>query len=164
MANATLDLTEFKAAMARFPSGVTVVITRDPNGQSFGFTASAFSSLSLQPPLILVCLDKSAESHPAFRGAGMFTVSILEAGQLDTAMKFATRGADKFAGVPLIDGAVSAMPMIEGAAVHLECRTHEHLEGGDHTIIVGEVLTAASTDREPLVTYNRQFGRFSEAT
>lgn len=162
MANATLDLTEFKAAMARFPSGVTVVITRDPNGQAFGFTASAFSSLSLQPPLILVCLDKGADSHPAFRGAGMFTVSVLEASQLDTAMKFATRGADKFGGVSVFDGAVSGMPLIEGATVHLECRTHEHLEGGDHTIIVGEVLTAASTDLEPLVHYNRHFGRFVE--
>jgi flavin reductase ActVB len=162
MAAPALDLMEFRNAMARFPSGVTVAITTDPDGKQYGFTASAFSSLSLDPPLLLVCLDKKAESHPAFHGSGHFTVSILAADQLATAMRFASKGVDKFEGIPVKPGPVSGVPLIDGAAVQLDCRTHQHLEGGDHTIIVGEVLWAASTENDPLVHFNRRFGRFTD--
>ena len=159
---ATLDPQDFRNAMASFPSGVTVVITRDAEGRNTGFTASAFSSLSLNPPLALVCLDRKADCFPAFEACEQFTISILADGQSETAMKFATRGADKFAGTKTTAGAITGLPLIDGATSRIECKIHARLDGGDHVIIVGEVL-GAKTDlqREPMLHYNRQFGHFA---
>jgi len=156
----TVDPAAFRDAMSRFASGVTIVTARNESGEPWGFTASAFSSLSLEPPLILVCLDKRADSHPVFARADTFAISILTHGQDDLAMKFATRGADKFGGLEVVTGKVTGLPLIPDAHVHLECRIHDRLPGGDHTILVGEVLSAASGDQPPLLHYNRTFGRF----
>jgi flavin reductase ActVB len=152
----------FREAMARFASGVTVVATRDRDGKPVAFTASAFSSLSLEPPLILVCLDKRADCFPAFQQADHVTVSILAADQAELARRFAAKGTDKFADVAVEPGALTGLPLVLGAAVQLECRMYQRLEGGDHIILVGEVLGARSTDREPLLHFNRQFGRFTD--
>ena len=160
----TVDLTAFRNAMARFASGVTVVTTSGADGALAGFTASAFSSLSLDPPLVLVCLDKRADSHSAFEQAEQFTISILAEGQAEIALRFATRGADKFGGIKLASGAVTGMPLIPDAMVHLECRMHDRLPGGDHTILLGEVLAAHSDERPPLLHFNRTFGRFQPST
>lgn len=156
----TVDGMAFRNAMSRFASGVTIVTAHNDSGEPWGFTASAFSSLSLEPPLVLVCLDKRADSHPVFERAGNFAVSILAHGQDDLAMKFATRGADKFGGLEVLKGMTTGLPLIPGAHVHLECRIHDRLPGGDHTILVGEVLSADSDDQPPLLHYNRSFGRF----
>ena len=156
----TVDSTAFRNAMARFASGVTVVTTRDDGGTAWGFTASAFSSLSLEPPLILVCLDKKAESHAAFDRATRFAVSILAEGQAAAALHFATRSDDKFAGFEVERGPETGLPLIPGAMVYLECRMHERLPGGDHTILLGEVLHAFNNERRPLLHFNRQFGVF----
>jgi flavin reductase ActVB len=155
-----VDSTAFRNAMARFASGVTIVTTVDENGTSWGFTASAFSSLSLEPPLVLVCLEKKAESHPAFAATQRFGISILATGQDDIAWRFAKRGTDKFGGFETTPGEATGAPLIPGALVQLECQMHERLEGGDHTILVGAVLTASNTESEPLLHYNRIFGRF----
>lgn len=161
MANSpTVDSLDFRNAMSRFASGVTVVTTHDADARPVAFTASAFSSLSLDPPLVLVCLDRKADSYPAFEAAGHFTISILAAHQSDHGMRFATKSADKFAGVETEQGKVTGIPLIPEALVHLECRTHQRLDGGDHVIIVGEVLRAQSNDQEPLLHFNRRFGRF----
>src|SRR4051812_11360247 len=88
----------FREAMAKFASGVTIVTTADSDGAWWGFTASAFSSLSLTPPLILVCLAASAESHPAFAAAAGFIVNVLGSEHEELALRFATKGADKFQG------------------------------------------------------------------
>jgi flavin reductase ActVB len=156
----TVDTTAFRNAMARFASGVTVVTTMDDSGAWWGFTASAFSSLSLDPPLILVCLDRKADSHAAFDRAKYFAVSILAEGQSDTAMRFATRGADKFGGFEVERGPETGLPLIPGAMAYLECRMHERLPGGDHTILLGEVLHASNSESGPLLHFNRQFGSF----
>jgi flavin reductase ActVB len=160
MPEATLDALDFRNAMARFASGVTVVTTRDPGGMPSGFTASAFSSLSLDPPLVLVCLEKRANSYDAFMAADQAAVSILASGQADIGWRFSRKDIDKFEGMPLVPGPVTGLPLIRDATVHLECRIHERLDGGDHTIFVLEVLRAATEDREPLLHFNRQFGRF----
>ena len=158
----TADQTAFRNAMAQFASGVTIVTTRDEEGTPRGFTASAFSSLSLDPPLILVCLDRKADSHAAFEAAEHFAVSILAEGQGETAMRFARSGADKFGGFEVEPGSVTGMPVIPGALAHLECRMHDRLPGGDHTILVGEVLFAHTDERlRPLLHYNRAFGSFA---
>lgn len=156
----TIDTTAFRDAMARFASGVTVVTTVDETGTPWGFTASAFSSLSLDPPLVLVCLDKLAESHAAFERAEHFAVSILADHQSEAALRFATRGADKFGGFETEEGGITGLPLVPGAMAHLECRMHDRLPGGDHTILVGEVLRAHSEDLPPLLHHNRTFGSF----
>jgi flavin reductase ActVB len=155
----TVDPADFKAAMSRFASGVTVCTTLDREGKAWGFTASAFSSLSLNPPLILVCLDKGAECFEAFEQQDTMGVSILSGGQNELAMRFATRGADKFSG-GIEPGAATAMPVVTGALAQVECRIKERLEGGDHVILVGEVVAARVTDDPPLLHYNRAFGDF----
>ncbi|MGE0543026.1 MAG: flavin reductase family protein [Dehalococcoidia bacterium] len=156
----TVDTTAFRNAMAQFASGVTVVTTTDDDGIPWGFTASAFSSLSLDPPLVLVCLEKKAESHAAFHSTDKFTVSILAEGQRDEAMRFAARGTDKFGSFDVIVGDATGLPLIPGAMVHLECRMHDRLPGGDHTILIGEVLSASTQDKPPLLHHNRRFGAF----
>jgi len=160
--NAPPDPTDFRDAMARFASGVTIVTTLDSGGKAVGFTASAFSSLSLDPPLLLVCLQKDADCHAAFMEAEQFGVSILAQGQSPIAARFATKAIDKWDGTPSEPGRATGIPLIDGAAARLECRVHSRPDGGDHTILIGEVLTAESNGNEPLLHYNRSFGRFAE--
>lgn len=157
-----LDTLEFRNAMARFASGVTIVTTSDRDDRFVGFTASAFSSLSLEPPLLLVCLQKNADCYRAFMVADRFTVSILAVGQEEIALRFATKAVDKMAGTPTVSGSVTGLPLIEGAAATFECEIHARPDGGDHTILIGRVVGATSTDNEPLLHFNRHFGRFVE--
>jgi len=158
-----LDQTAFREALSRFASGVTVVITRNANGSAVGFTASAFSSLSLNPPLVLVCLQKDADCYDAFMQAERFTISILAAGQEGIARRFATKGIDKLDGTPVALAPDSGLPRIEGAAAWLDCRTSSQPDGGDHTILIGEVVAAGATAAEPLLHFKRTFGRFEPA-
>lgn len=157
-----LDVDRFKSALASFPSGICIVTTADRQGRTWGFTASAFSSLSLDPPLVLVCLDRRADSHDAFSSAPHFAVSILAAHQLHLAIRFATKGIEKFEGLVVALGSETGVPLIPEAVVHLECQMHQTLSAGDHTILIGEVLVADLSDGEPLVTHNRRYGVFSE--
>ena len=159
----TLDQTAFRNALARFASGVTVVITRNGEGSFVGFTASAFSSVSLDPPLILVCLQKDADCYQAFMEADAFTVSILATGQAGIARRFATKSIDKLKGTPVATAVSTGLPRIEGASAWLECRSHSRPDGGDHTILVGEVLAAGTGDDQPLLHFDRAFGRFEPA-
>ncbi len=157
----TVDSVDFRNAMARFASGVTVVTTLSSDGKPTAYTASAFLSLSLEPPLILVTLEKKAESHPVFERAEQFAVSVLAEGQDEIAYRFARRGTDKFADFETAAGPSTGLPLIPGALVQLECRMHDRLPGGDHTILIGEVVTARTDDsRAPLLHYNRTMGRF----
>ena len=161
MYETVVEPADFRAAMSQFASGVTVVTTKDAAGVPVGFTASAFSSLSLDPPLVLVCLDKRAECYEVFAGADAMGISILAVGQIAIALRFASRGADKFGPGGLIDGDVRQMPLVAGATVQMECAIVERLPGGDHTILIGKVLRAKTFDAQPMVHYNRVFGRFS---
>ena len=157
-----LDPAEFRDAMARFASGVTIVTTRDASGSAVGFTASAFSSLSLNPPLLLVCLQKDADSYQAFMTSDQFAVSILAMGQSHVALRFATKAIDKWEGTPTMSGPNTGIPMVDGCSAQIECRMIDRPDGGDHTILVGEVVWADShPQREPLLHFNRTFGRFS---
>ncbi|HUF52943.1 MAG TPA: flavin reductase family protein [Dehalococcoidia bacterium] len=157
-----LDPAEFRDAMARFASGVTVVTTRDTAGAFVGFTASAFTSLSLNPPLMLVCLQKDADCYQAFTDSDEFAVSILATGQSSLATRFATKGIDKWDGTPSITGPNTGIPMIEACSAQIECRVHSRPDGGDHTILIGEVIWADSHPQcAPLLHFNRTFGRFT---
>jgi flavin reductase (DIM6/NTAB) family NADH-FMN oxidoreductase RutF len=146
-----IDDAQFKLAMSHFASGVTVVTT-EHEGKPFGMTVAAFSSLSLHPPLVLVCVEKTVKTHDAIAGAGKFGVSILSSTQADISNRFASRSEDKFAETEVVRGELG-VPLIDGAITRLECRVSERLEGGDHTIFVGEVVDAKTEEGEPLVYF-----------
>lgn len=144
---------ELRIALGAFATGVTIVTTRDPAGQDVGLTVNSFSSVSLQPPMVLWSLSRASLSLPAFLGAECFAVHVLAADQEDLSTLFATRGMDKFAGLQVGRGA-GDIPLLDGCAARFQCRTTYHYEGGDHVIFVGEVLAFEQTDRKPLVFHD----------
>jgi flavin reductase ActVB len=151
----------FKEVMGRFPSGVVIATALDGEGKPWGFTASSFSSVSLDPPLILVCLAKTAECHAAFVAARLFSINILAADGEALARRFATRGARKFDGDEIVVGE-HGLPVVRTAVATLVCRKFADYDGGDHTIIVGEVQSANHVAAgDALVYFRRKFWRFA---
>ncbi len=145
---------EFRAAVGAFATGVTVVTTRGEE-HAYGMTANAFSSVSLDPPLILVCVISPSEGASHITTNGVFAVNILAQDQQPLSNYFASRdrprGQDAFRDVPHRTG-VSGSPIVEGAAAILDCRVHADHEAGDHRIFIGEVLDLElSGERAPLV-------------
>jgi flavin reductase ActVB len=151
----------FREALAHFASGVTIVTARGAAGVPAGFTATGFTSVSLDPPLILVCVGKAASVYDGVVGADAFAVSILRDDQRALAERFATTGIDRFEGVPVRTGDAAGVPLIEGALAHIECRTFARHDAGDHTLLVGHVLGAATSTGQPLLHYARSFGEFA---
>jgi flavin reductase (DIM6/NTAB) family NADH-FMN oxidoreductase RutF len=150
----------FRDVIGRFASGVTVITTA-VDGRDFGTTASAVSSLSLDPPMLLMCLNRTSETGAAVAEAGWFGVNILAHDQADIAGRFARKGADKFEGVEVVRGSCG-MPLISGALAQLECRIAETATGGTHTVFMGEVHRASAADGEPLTYFRGRFGRFED--
>ena len=146
-----IDDAQFKAALSHFASGVTVVTT-EHEGKRYGMTVASFASLSLHPPLVLVCVEKSVKTHDAIAAAGKFGVSILAQEQTDISAKFASRSDDKFSGVDVTTGELG-VPLIANALTTLECSLRETLPGGDHTIYVGEVVGAQTREGIPLLYF-----------
>ena len=152
----------FRRALGHFATGVTVVTTCDSDGRPTGLTASAFSSVSLDPPLVLVCVDHKAQSYPALLERGRFAVNVLRRDQEMVSRRFASTRLDKFDGVPFRMSALS-LPLIDEALMQLECVTvSTHLEG-DHTILVGRVEHTHVGSGEPLIYYRGQYDRLSGA-
>jgi flavin reductase (DIM6/NTAB) family NADH-FMN oxidoreductase RutF len=153
----------FRDALAQFASGVTIVTANGASGPS-GLTATGFTSVSLAPPLVLVCVRREASAHGAIVGATHFGISILEERQTWIAQQFARSGVDRFEGVPLEKERASNAPLIEGALAHIQCRVHERHDGGDHSILVGQVLDAWTGAGRPLLHFARRFGVFVPET
>jgi len=149
---------EFRAALSRFASGVTVVTVRGADGADHGMTVSAFTSLSLDPPLVLACIDAGAAILPHLREAETFGISILSAGQAALSKRFADQAVHRFDGVAF-SRAASGPALLDGAVAHLECRRTALHPGGDHVIAVGEVLHASTFMEEPLVYFHRGYAR-----
>ncbi|MDP9361438.1 MAG: flavin reductase family protein [Acidobacteriota bacterium] len=145
------DDARFRLAMSHFASGVTVVTT-EHEGRPFGMTVASFTSLSLHPPLVLVCIETSVKTHEAIIAAGKFGVSILGSEQSEISSKFASRSDDKFTGIDVVRGALD-VPLIAGALTSIECRLLEQLPGGDHTIFVGEVVDVQTREGDPLLYF-----------
>jgi flavin reductase ActVB len=157
----TVDLATFRRAMARFPSGVTIVTMIDDAGRRWGFTASAFASLSMEPPQLLVCLDRSANCYPYFREADRFAVSILRADHEALARRFATKGIDKFANVDFEEGEFR-LPLLSDAVATLECQKSALVPGGDHVILIGEPLSIRLRSGTPALLFNQRFWKLPE--
>jgi flavin reductase ActVB len=159
----SVDRALFLEAIGRFPTGVTIVTTVDQHGRQWGFTASSFASLSLQPPRVFVCLDASANCHPSFTSADRFAVNILGAEQEELARHFATKMVDKFSGTNFELGELR-LPLLPDAVATLECRTAGRFPGGDHTILVGEPVSIRLRSGSPAVFCHRRFWRLSGDT
>jgi flavin reductase (DIM6/NTAB) family NADH-FMN oxidoreductase RutF len=144
---------EFRAALGRFASGVTIVTTRDRDGRLHGITVSAFCSVSLDPPLILICIEKTAGSHRALEEGRAFVVNILREEQQHVSDRFASASPDKFDGLRFRPG-IENLPVLEDALVSLECRLANACDGGDHTIYIGEVAAATVNDDKPLIYFH----------
>ncbi len=153
-----VDPASFRRALGQFATGVTVVTTRDAQGRPQGLTVNAFCSVSLGPPLVLVCVDRRSEAHPAFLASRAFAVSVLAEGQEDLSRRFASGGAKKFSGVDLLPGR-SGAPLLPEALAHLECRLTATHPGGDHTIFVGEVTQLAVHPGRPLLFHGSRYRR-----
>ena len=146
-----VDEGQFRQTLSHFASGVTVVTTaRD--GQLYGMTVASFASLSLRPPLVVVCIEKNVKTHDAIAAAGKFAVSILEQSQQDISGRFASRAEDKFSGIAVRTGE-SGLPLIESALATLECTVADQLPGGDHTIFVGLVDHVRTREGQPLIYF-----------
>lgn len=153
----SLDTRDFRRALGKFATGVTVVTTRDAEGEHFGVTASSFNTVSMDPPLILWSIDKGAYSLAAYRDADHFVVNVLGNDQVEISNRFASRGEDKFAGIGIEEG-VGGVAKVKNAAAHFECRTWNVYEGGDHLIIVGEVVRYGYRDAgSALVFHNGRY-------
>jgi flavin reductase (DIM6/NTAB) family NADH-FMN oxidoreductase RutF len=153
-----IDSQELRRILGHFPTGVTVITTKDLAGAPFGLTANAFTSLSLNPPLILVCVDKAAQCYSCFADSNVFTVNFLREDQEEISRRFATKGADKFAGLNWHEGENGAA-VLDGAIGYLECKIVESYEGGDHTIIVGAVLNGVAGGDRPLLFFRGKYQR-----
>jgi 3-hydroxy-9,10-secoandrosta-1,3,5(10)-triene-9,17-dione monooxygenase reductase component len=146
----------FRSALGAFATGVTIVTTRDIEGHDIGLTANSFNSVSLDPPMVLWSLAKSARSLPAFLAAPHFAVHVLAADQEDLSLRFAARGSEKFVGLDLERGA-SQVPLLRGCSARFQCRTAFRHEGGDHVIFVGAVDSFDHSDRPPLVFHGGSY-------
>ena len=155
-----LDGQQLRQVMRRWATGITVVTTR-ADGQPHGITVNSFTSLSLEPTLCLICIDKRARTHAAIRSAGGFVVNLLATGQEDLSQRFSGRRPDlvePFLGLALTE-APSGAPVFADVLGFLDCSLHAEVEGGDHTIFVGRVEHAAAdaTDRLPLVFFGGRY-------
>jgi len=149
---------EFRRVLGHFATGVTIVTTCDSDGRPTGLTASAFTSVSLDPPLVLVCIDHKSQSHGPLVDGGRFAVNILSVDQEALSRKFATTRLDKFDGVAYRLSPLG-LPILAEALAHLECVTvSTHVEG-DHTILVGRVEDVSAGSGHPLLYYCGQYER-----
>ena len=150
------DPKELRRVMGLFATGVTVLTTRDDDGRPYGLTANAVTSLSLTPPLLLICIDKNAETHPHFLTSRCFVVNILSEDQEELSGRFAKSGGDKFGPLPFSTNQ-DGVPVLENTLAHLECRIIETHEGGDHVIHIGEVQHAEVRGGRPLLYFQGKY-------
>lgn len=154
----SLDPDAFRAVLGRFATGVTIVTATDAQGVDHGMTVSAFSSLSLEPPLVLICIEHSASMHALLMETSHFAINILSDAQEKTARRFAETGAQRFTGVGFTRGDRN-LPILNDVLAYVECRRIAVHEGGDHSIIVGETETAIVRDGKPLLYYRGGFAQ-----
>lgn len=143
---------EFRAVLGRFPSGVTVVTTKDNGGSDQGMTVSAFCSVSLRPPLVLISIEKSASAHAALTTAPGFVVNILSAKQEQVGRRFSIVDIDRFEGVGFTRSSQGYVVLDDVLGV-IECSRRQMYDGGDHTIILGEVEAMRAEAGTPLLYY-----------
>jgi flavin reductase (DIM6/NTAB) family NADH-FMN oxidoreductase RutF len=148
----TIEQDLFRAVLGRFASGVTIVTTQDADGRDQGMTVSAFSSLSLDPPLVLVCIDHGASLWPVLRTAPHFAINILASAQEALSRRFSSKEGDRFEGVGFSRGS-SGVALLDDTLAAVECTVTSRVEQGDHTILIGTVDFGVARDLQPLLYY-----------
>ena len=146
------DPAQFRRACARFATGITVSTALAADGTPHGFTANSFTSVSMEPPLVLICVDHRANVLRHFEQASHFGVNILAEDQEALSVRFAERGLDRFQGIDWRPGE-TGVPLLTGALARFECATRQSIPAGDHLIILGEVLHAEWENGAPLLYY-----------
>jgi flavin reductase (DIM6/NTAB) family NADH-FMN oxidoreductase RutF len=157
----SMEAVEFRRILSRLATGVTVVTATGPGGAARGLTASAVAAVSLDPPLVLACVDRSADTHDCIAGAGAFAMNILGEAEQDLAGRFADGSTGtKFHGVAYRRD-VTGAPLLERALAWVECRVWASYDGGDHTIFVGEVVSGHAGPGEPLLHFRGGYARLA---
>lgn len=159
-ANSAVDVepVTFRSIMAAFPTGVAVITTTTDDGTYKGFTSNAVTSVSLDPPMMLVCVALTSETLPVLRETKRFIVNFLKAGEHDISNRFARKGSDKFEGVTCSDH--DGLPILdEHTIAHAVCTTEQEIEAGDHIVLIGRVThgDVASSDAAPLLYYQSRY-------
>jgi flavin reductase (DIM6/NTAB) family NADH-FMN oxidoreductase RutF len=156
---ARFDARDYRHALGQYPTGVTVITARGPDGRKIGLTVNSFTSVSLEPRLVSWCPSKKASNLPELEKATYFAVNVLAADQRHLSRRFATPGQetqDKFAGVAITEG-VGGLPLIDGAVAHFQCHTACWVDAGDHVIVLGEVERYDTDGGEPLVFHSGRY-------
>jgi len=151
----------FRHACGRFATGVAIAAVMDESGTARGLTVSSFTAVSLEPPLVLICLGRAVTNIEEFRRARHFSLSFLRKEQRDLSSHFAQKGHDRFNGVAWRGGETGA-PLIVGALGALECALYQRFTSGDHDIFVGEVVYAEAAEGSPLIHYASRYRRLAE--
>lgn len=153
---ARVEPAHFRRTCARFPSGVTILTVLDRHGAPHGMTASSFTSVSLSPPLVLVCVDHRATVMKHLRRAEHIGINVLSEGQHELSARFARPGEDRFEGVTWTPGR-RGVPLIPGVLAWFECAIHQMVDAGDHSILIAQVLHAEHRDGRPLVYFGSAY-------
>ena len=158
MSYAIADPESFRRACSKYATGITVTTVVAPDGSPHGLTVNSFTSVSLNPPLVLVCVDYRATVLEYFRSAQYYAVNILSEDQRDLSARFAQKGRDRFESLDWTPGKNGA-PRLTGVVAFFECRVVQTVEAGDHAIFIGEVVDAGCTETRPLLYFNRDYQR-----
>ena len=152
------DARDFRTALGCFPTGVCLITTLAPDGRRVGLTANSFSSVSLDPPMVLWSLSRNASSAPVFRDAEYFAINVLAADDAELSSHFARSGADKFAAfAERFSAGLGGVPVLEGSVATFECHSRHRYYGGDHIIVIGVVERYTHSDRAPLVFHRGKY-------
>jgi len=155
-----VDPARFRQLLGRFATGVTIVTVAQPDGRPAGMTASSLASVSLQPPLILVCIDHAADLHQLIVAAPEFVVNILESDQEALSRRFADPVEDRFEGVGY-HRSPEGLVLLDDVLAHIECERYALFPGGDHTIVLGRVIGGNTGDGRPLLYYRGGYAALS---
>ncbi len=147
-----VDSLSFRRACSRFATGITIATAMGADGTPQGFTANSFTSVSVEPAMVLICIDRRANVLPHFSAAEHFGINVLSVEQKELSMRFAARGQDRFSGVEWRQG-VGQIPLLDGALAQFECERRAVWEAGDHLVFLGEVVAARHHDGPPLLYY-----------
>jgi flavin reductase (DIM6/NTAB) family NADH-FMN oxidoreductase RutF len=152
------DARDFRSALGCFPTGVCLITTLAPDGRRVGLTANSFSSVSLDPPMVLWSLSRSASSAPVFRDAEYFAINVLGEHDAGLSTHFSRPGEDKFAAFSgRFSSGIQKLPLLEGAVATFECHSRHRYYGGDHIIVIGVVERYAHTDAPALVFHRGKY-------
>jgi flavin reductase (DIM6/NTAB) family NADH-FMN oxidoreductase RutF len=157
----SIGAAEFRRVLGHYATGVTVVSSVDGDGTVWGLTANAVSSVSLDPPLVLICIDREADTHRAIEASDAFAISVLDEDGERLARRFADAPVEtKFEGIAYREE-VTGAPVLDDALAWVDCRLWATYDGGDHSIFVGEVVAADAREGPPLLYFRGGYGRLS---